>query len=278
MLMLAAIRVRLWWTIFRVSLDERLVYRADFALGTLMRFLPIVTHILMFRAIYTAVNGDNIAGYTFRDMVAYQLLIMISRAFSSMPTLASDIAFQIREGEIKKYLIQPIDMIGFLLLKRVAWKLVYYGVAIVPFSLVFYLCRSYFPGWPDATTIAVYVMSLGMAFLMGFFLEATIGIIGFWFLEISSLLLVYNLFNYLLSGHMFPLEMLQKMPAAVEWLFHVLPFKYLAYFPASIFLGKVQGAALIYGLGTQFAWLIFFFGLCRLAYGYGLKRYSGFGG
>ena len=47
-----------------------------------------------------------------------------------------------------------------------------------------------------------------LAFLLGFFLEATIGLIGFWFLEVSSLLFVYMLFNFFFSGHMFPLDML----------------------------------------------------------------------
>ena len=56
----------------------------------------------------------QIAGYSYHDMVAYYLLTMISRAFSSMPGLASGIALQIRNGEIKKYLIQPVDLIGFL--------------------------------------------------------------------------------------------------------------------------------------------------------------------
>ena len=77
---------------------------------------------------------------------------MITRAFSSMPGLASGIARDIREGTVKKYLIQPIDMLGFLLLTRIAHKLVYYAVAAAPFALVFYLCRGYFPGWPDAGT------------------------------------------------------------------------------------------------------------------------------
>ncbi len=36
------------------------------------------------------------------------------RAFSSMPGLASTIASQIRQGEIKRFLIQPVDLIGFL--------------------------------------------------------------------------------------------------------------------------------------------------------------------
>jgi ABC-type uncharacterized transport system permease subunit len=47
-----------------------------------------------------------------------------------------------------------------------------------------------------------------MGFLLGFFLEACIGLIGFWFLEVSSLLFVYMLLNFFLSGHMFPLDML----------------------------------------------------------------------
>ena len=47
-----------------------------------------------------------------------------------------------------------------------------------------------------------------MGFLLGFFLEAPIGMIGFWFLEVSSLLFVYMLFNFFFSGHMFPLDML----------------------------------------------------------------------
>ncbi len=47
-----------------------------------------------------------------------------------------------------------------------------------------------------------------MSFLLGFFLEATLGMIGFWFLEVSSLLFVYMLFNFFFSGHMFPIDML----------------------------------------------------------------------
>ena len=45
-----------------------------------------------------------------------------------------------------------------------------------------------------------------LAFLLGFFLETSLGLIGFWWLEISSLLFVYMLFSFFLSGHMFPLE------------------------------------------------------------------------
>src|SRR6185295_8761836 len=141
-----------WWTILRICLEERLVYRGDFALGTLMRFLPIVTQIFLWAAVYVSPQ-QTIAGYTYHDMIAYYLLTMISRAFSSMPGLASGIAAQIRNGEIKKFLIQPVDLLGFLLLGRVAHKLAYYAVAVAPFALVFFLCRNYFPGWPGPLTL-----------------------------------------------------------------------------------------------------------------------------
>src|SRR5262245_29209782 len=134
-------RALTWWTILRICVEERLVYRADFALGTLMRFLPIVTQIFLWTAIFASTGQPSLAGYAKDDFIAYYRLTMVARAFSSMPGLSSGIARQIRDGEIKKYLIQPVDMLGFLLISRAAHKLVYYLVAALPFALVFFLCR-----------------------------------------------------------------------------------------------------------------------------------------
>jgi ABC-2 type transport system permease protein len=270
-----------WWIIFRISLEERLVYRGDFALGTLFRFLPIITQIFLWYAIFEAVRqrtGDDqtlLFNYTYHNVVAYYLLSMLTRAFSSMPGLASGIARQIRDGEIKKFLIQPVDLVGFLLLGRVAHKLAYYSVAIGPFALLFFLCRGFFDSPPDAATVVAFIASLIMAFLLGFFLETAIGMIGFWFLEVSSLLFVYMLLSFFLSGHMFPLDMLPE-----PWLTVVslLPLKYLAYFPAAVFLGKVEGQALTNGLIVQAAWVAALMVACRLMLRFGSKRYSGYGG
>jgi ABC-2 type transport system permease protein len=273
-------RVATWWVILRIALEERLVYRGDFALGTLMRFLPIVTQIFLWYAVFMGMSTDpdtaTVRGYRYNDFVAYYLLTMVTRAFSSMPGLASGIALQVRDGEIKKFLIQPIDLLSFLLLSRIAHKLAYYSVATGPFVLVFFLCRGYFhAGWPDPVTLLAFVSSLIMAFVLGFYLESTLGLISFWLLEVSSLLFVYMLFNFFLSGHMFPLDMLpEPWRSLVGW----LPLQYLAYFPAAVFLGKVQGADLAQGLLTQAAWVVVFIAGSRLLLHRGLKRYSGFGG
>lgn len=274
-------RMAIWYTILRISLEERLVYRGDFALGTLMRFLPIITQIFLWWAIFQSINPAapdkaTLVGYSFADMVAYYLLTMLGRAFSSMPGLASSIAKQIREGEIKKFLVQPVDLLGYLLLSRIAHKIAYYSVATLPFAFVFFLCRSFFTaGIPDASQCLAFVLSLFLSFTLGFFLEACIGLAGFWFMEISSLLFVYMLFSFFLSGHMFPLDILPE-----PWLSIVqyMPLKYLAYFPSAVFLGKIQGAQLWFEMGILLAWTLGFMLFSRYLYSAGLRRYSGYGG
>jgi ABC-2 type transport system permease protein len=373
-------RLTTWWTILRIGLEERLVYRGDFALGTLMRFLPVVTQVFLWYAIFQArldhaaevatsrtasvtpengqlsitksastdapsdrknvaftlrltvqvansssataesvviheplpegltfveslpTQGDydaktgkwsigelaagssqilqitaqpTLAGYSYGDFVAYYLLTMVARAFSSMPGLSSGIARTILSGDIKKYLTQPVDMLGFLLLNRVAHKLAYYAVAIGPFALVFFLCRGYFEHLPDAPTWAAFIASLVLGFMLGYFLESCMGLVGFWFGEIGSLLFVYMLFTFFLSGHMFPLDML---PGGWRTFVMATPLMYLAYFPAAVFLGKIHGAELWQCLAIETAWVVFFIVLSRVLFQRGLVKYSAYGG
>lgn len=266
------------WLILRTCIAERLVYRADFALGTLFRFLPIVTQIFLWGAIFavgTSQERADIGGYSYKEMVAYYLLTMVGRAFSSMPGLANGIAIQVRDGTIKKFLTQPIDMLGYLFWHRIAHKLVYYAVAIGPFALVFWLCRSYFPPMPDAITIAAFVASLMLAFLIGFLIESLLGLVAFWFLEVSSLLFIYMMLNYFLSGHMIPLDFLPDMIR--EGIFY-LPFKFLAYIPAAIWLGRFDHAELLNQLIVASCWVVGLAIANRVAFRYGVNRYSAFGG
>jgi ABC-2 type transport system permease protein len=275
--------LRIWWTMLRICLEERLVYRGDFALGTLMRFLPIVTQVFLWTAVFSATSRGDIAGYSRNDIVAYYLLTMLTRAFSSMPGLATGIARSIRDGSVKKFLIQPVDYVSFLLAARVAHKLVYYAVAALPFALVFFLCRSYFPPLPDATTIAAFLLSLALSFLLGFFMEATLGMLGFWFMEVSSVVFGYMLVQYLLSGHMFPIDLLRTVPVGVAGVtladvVHWLPFEYTAYFSSAIWLGKVQGADLATSLAIETGWVVVMAIACRVTWWRGTRRYSAFGG
>ena len=265
--------------ILRVSLAERMTYRADFLVGTILRFLPMVTTILLWRAIYEGTNqaplGSRQITYSYNEMIAYLLLTQISRMFSSMPGLAGGISREIREGTLKRYLLQPMDMIGYLLTYRVAHKVAYIVTSFLPYALLFFLCRGYFERFPDLTTLAAFVVSLVLSFLVGFFFEASVGMVGFWFLEVTSLLYIVMTLNFFISGHMLPLDLL---PYPWRGLLKALPFQYMAYFPAVVFLGKVKGTTLVLHLLGELFWAVFFMFLARGLYRLGLRRYSAFGG
>ena len=148
-------------------------------------------------------------------------------------------------------------------------------MATTPFALVFWICGDYFGAWPDVWNMLGFVASLLMSFLLGFFLEATLGMIGFWFLEVSSLLFIYMLLSFFFSGQMFPLDM---MPSFWPAVLKLIPLQYLAYFPAAVFLGKVTGADLAWGLAVEACWVAFFYFAARTMFHFGVRRYSAYGG
>jgi ABC-2 type transport system permease protein len=267
--------VKKYGKILRISLVERLVYRADFIVSTAFRFLPLVTSFLLWDAVFKGSGQESLAGFDRRRMIAYLLMVQISRVFSSMPGLAGGIARDIRDGNLKKYLLQPIDMIAYLLSYRGAHKIAYIATSALPYGVLFFLCRDVFDGWPGPVTLLAYAASVALAFFIGFFFEATIGMVGFWFLEVTSFLYIINTLNFFLSGHMFPLDLL---PPFWSDLLQMLPFQYLAYFPAMVFLEMKTGQELVFGLLMELIWAVLFMVLARLLYKVGLRHYSAFGG
>ena len=127
----------------------------------------------------------------------------------------------------------------------------------------------------EAGTWLAYAASLVLAFLVGFFFETSVGMVGFWFLEVTSLLYIVMTLNFFISGHMLPLDLL---PWPWAGLLKMLPFQYMAYFPAVVFLGKVRGRELALGLLAELGWALAFFALSRWLYRRGLRRYGAFGG
>jgi ABC-2 type transport system permease protein len=65
-----------------------------------------------------------------------------------------------------------------------------------------------------------------------------------------------------------------RLADLVAW----LPFQYTAYFPAAVWLGKIQGGELVRLLLLEAAWVAVMIVACRVAWIRGTRRYSGFGG
>src|SRR5438445_12563967 len=59
--------LRKYGNILRVALIERMAYRGDFLLGSVLRFLPMVTTILLWQAIYAGSGQAQLGGFSYRE-------------------------------------------------------------------------------------------------------------------------------------------------------------------------------------------------------------------
>lgn len=267
--------MRKYWVVLQVAISERLVYRADFFLATFLRFIPIITTILLWDAVYKGAGKTHVGGLAYDQMVGYYLFIMVARAFGSMPRLASGIATDIRDGELRKYLLQPVSYLNYQLALRTAHKLVYFLMAAAPYALVFWMCRRYLPEAPSPTMFALGLLSLVQAFLIGFAINSLIGLLGFWFLEVASFMHLFMTAQYFLSGHMFPLSLL---PDGFRSLITWLPFAYETYYPTLILLQRVEPGQIAEILMVQVAWVVTLWCAVYFVWRRGLRRYAAFGG
>jgi ABC-2 type transport system permease protein len=267
--------VRKYGFVFKIALSERLVYRTDFFVATFLRFLPIVTTILLWRAIYEGAGRDEVGGLSYANMVGYYLLVMVVRAFGSMPGLSSGIARDVREGDLRKFLLQPIDYLTYLLALRAAHKLVYYVMAVGPYAIVFWFCREYLPVLPDPRSYGLILATLVGTFLLGFVINCLLGLLAFWFLEVGSFLYLFMTVQYFLSGHMFPLSLL---PDGIRRVVTLLPFAYETYYPTLVLLGRMPAGQTAHVVLVQAVWIVVLGWVARFAWARGLRRYAAFGG
>jgi len=99
--------------------------------------------------------------------------------------------------------------------------------------------------------------------------------LAFWVLEVSTFIFILYAFEYIASGHLFPLDIL---PPTIQHLMSFTPFPYQLYFPVSLYMGKTVGADLARGLAIQLLWVVLAYGMARFAWARGIKKYSAVGG
>jgi ABC-2 type transport system permease protein len=267
--------MRKYWCVFKIALAERFVYRADFFISTVLQFTPIITTIALWSAVFAGGAGERIGSLTYGEMVSYYLVVMISRAFGSMPGLAGGLSHDIRGGELRRFIIQPVNYIIYHLHLRMAHKSVYFVMATLPYALVFWWCRGFLPGWPAAAHWPLIILTLVLAFFLGFLINLAVGLLSFWFLEVTSFLFVFMVSQYFLSGHQFPLTML---PDGLREVVTLLPFAYETFYPVMIVLGKCTGAEAWRVIAVQAGWIAILSAVVTFGWKRGLRRYAAFGG
>ncbi len=208
-------------------------------------------------------------------MISYYLVLTIVDALTAVNEDDWQIAADIKDGNINQFLLKPIDYLWYRLCLFFSGRLAYLGVAAAPLALFIICLRRYFVLPHDWTVLACFVLSTFLTALLQFFSSYAMAMLAFWVLEVSTFIFILYAFEYIASGHLFPLDIL---PPGLQQVLAFTPFPYQLYFPVSIYLGKATQAEMVRGLLLQVFWVLAAYSLARFAWNRGIRRYSAVGG
>lgn len=259
-----------------IGVQNHLTYRFNYLARTLFGFIPLTAMLLLWRNIYAQKGeGGLVAAYTLMEMTTYYLIVTVVDALTAVNEDDWQIAADIKDGNISQFLLKPVDYLWFRLSLFLAGRATYLSVAAVPIALVIFFLRDQFLGPTDLVTLGWFLFSVLLTALLQFFLSYMMAMLAFWVLEVSTFIFILYAFEYLASGHLFPLDLL---PGPVKQLLMLTPFPYQLYLPVGIYLGKVSGPQLVEGLVMQLAWVFLAYAGARFAWARGIRKYAAAGG
>jgi ABC-2 type transport system permease protein len=263
----------LYRKVFDIGLQNTLVYRWNFLVRAAVTFVPLAGSVFLWRAVFA--EGGDVAGYTYRQMIAYFLAMIVLDAMTSPIDDDFQIASDIRDGLINVVLLKPMNYLGYRLSLFLAGRSMYCAVIALPMAGAMWFLGDFFADVPvSATLLPALLAALGSAILQ-FSLAFALAMLAFWMLEIASVVFIIFALESAAGGHVFPLDLL---PAPIYHICMALPFAYQYYFPVAVFLGRIEGAALLVGFAMQASWIVIFLSLGQALWQMGLRKYTAVGG
>lgn len=265
-----------YWHVLNIGIQNNLTYRFNFLARTIFGLIPLIAILYVWRKIYAGKGpGSSVGTYTLAQMISYYLLVTIVDALTAVNEDDWQIAADIKDGNISQFLLKPIDYLIYRFCLFLSGRATYIAVTAIPLA-IFILCLSkYFVLPPNWTALGCFLISVIMTAMLQFFTSYAMAMLAFWVLEVSTFIFILFAFEYIASGHLFPLDIL---PKGLEQVLYYTPFPYQLYFPVSVYMGKSAGPELIRGLLIQASWVGFAYFAARFAWNRGIKKYSAVGG
>jgi ABC-2 type transport system permease protein len=260
--------------VFSQELRQSISYRADFWIkffGSILAQVGVAY--FLWKAIFTIRGVTEIAGYSFKGMVLYYLLVpLIDRLTRGEDVF--QISTEIYDGTLTRYLLYPISFLSYKYVGQMARAFVAFLQLVTGFLffiLVFGLPSEVHLSWlggVEALVIVVIVM------FVYFVLSTLVELIAFWADNVWNLLAMLRLCVQLFCGAMLPLEL---FPGWAQDILKYTPFPYILSVPIRLLLGKFSFNDFIFGLFVLLGWSliigVFYFFVWRA----GTKKYSGVG-
>ena len=270
---------RLFWHVFTTEARRQMSYRADFWLSTFVGLIAgIVIPYFLWSNIYALSGQSRIGEYSFEGMLIYYIAAVLLSRVVQGPDLVQNLADDIYDGELSRYLVYPTRYLPFKYAQHVGGTLP--GLTqLAMFGTLFTVLLAVLSAPPEELAVTPWTaigcaVSVALGNLLYFLLGYPLQAIAFWADNVWSLTVAQRWLVMLLGGYMLPLSV---FPDGVRPVLDLLPFRFFYDFPARVFLGEIDAAGWVQGLAMMGIWGLVAWLLGRILWHRGQLQYTGVG-
>lgn len=265
---------RVYGTFLRIAFLKMLAYRLRYFTGIITYVLFVSVHYFIWNAIFDGrAPGERINGFTLPEMITYLAVGWISRSFY-FSTIDEEIDDMVRSGQMGVFLTRPVSFHLMLLAQAAGESLFRVCFFTAPIALAILIL---FPVSPPASlSSGMYFLGSSMlSFLILAEINFLVGLLSFSLKSIQGIARAKYMLIQLLSGLLMPLAF---FPGWFRSVVELLPFQLITYVPLQLYLGKLEGSAVISAFIEQLGWCVALVFLSELFLGRALRRLTIQGG
>lgn len=255
----------------RCATTRRISYRGALFVSFFSNGIGAAVKLMLWFFLFTQQTIIN--GYTWPEMAAYLLIVLLSDAMLSYSTERT-MSERVLDGSIATDLIKPMNIQDMCLFEALGASLIETLLALpIIIALAAILgCFSVIGGWVQ---VALFVLSLPLAFMVKFALAYIAGLMCFYTSNGYGVIYLRQVITDIFSGALIPLSF---YPAWFQTLSSFLPFQAAVYLPAQIFLGRISGMEVARAFGIQLFWAVALWILGKLLFRFAMRKITIHGG
>lgn len=256
-------------SVFKLRMSTGLQYRGAALAGIATQFFWGFIIIMVFEAFYSQSLIDPPISLT--QLITYVWLQQAFLAFIALWFRDNELFQLITTGNIAYELCRPSGIYGLWYAKLLAQRLASAILRSFPILLVaFFLPEPYrLPVPSDLSTLLLFIVALFLGLFILVSISMLIYISTFITMSAAGSLLMFGVLGEFLAGMIIPVPL---MPAWLQSIVNVLPFRLCADFPFRVYSGHIDKLEAIKLIPLQLVWLALLIFIGKLAMGKALRR------
>ncbi len=230
------------------SFSNQLAYRSEVWLRLVGNLVTIFIQLAIWRAV---IGEGQVAGVTLEQMIAYSVLNTLTFSLLLNYNVTGKVESSLKSGSIGTELLKPLSYPLYLLADGLGSSLYQLVFTVTPSFLLAWLLFGMLPP-ASGLHLAAFGIALLFALMISFLIGYLIALIAFWLLTPFALTWMLGGFITIFAGGFLPIWFFPEGWARAAAL---LPFPYMGYIPAALYLGKIEQADVAATLLIGIVWI-----------------------